>query len=394
MPVRVERHIIIKSKEIDKICFLSKNLYNLANYYIRQEFINNRKWIRYKELNSLLKGTSDYKLLPIQTSQQVLRLLDKNWISFFKSIKDYSKHPDKYKGRPKLPKYKHKTKGRNIVTFTDQQCKLKDGYIHFPKRSEILPLKTKVNNLKGVRIIPQATCFVIEVIYENPVEIHELKENTYLSIDLGINNLVTCVNNIGLQPFIINGRIVKSMNQYYNKFKAVYQSYIGDKGNSNRINRLTLKRNNKIQDYLHKTSRFIVNYCLKYGISTIIIGKNKEWKQEINIGKTNNQNFVSIPFDTLIRQITYKAEEVGIAIITNEESYTSKCSFLDLESVEKQVTYLGKRIKRGLFKSSKGILINADVNGAYNILRKAVSNVFNKIDEIEGVGLHPVKFSL
>jgi len=331
---------------------------------------------------------TDYKSLPAQTSQQVLRLLDKNWISFFKSIKQWKKHPEKYKVMPRLPRYKHKTKGRNIVIFTNQQVVLKEGFVCFPKKVNLKPLKTKVDNVQQVRIIPQATCYTIEVIYNKEVRYANLKPNTYLSIDCGVNNLATCVNNIGLKPFAINGRIVKSINQFYNKKKARLQSFIGNKGTSRRINRLTFRRNNKVRDYLHKTSRFIIDYCVKHQISMIVIGKNKNWKQEISIGKRNNQNFVSIPFDVLIQQLKYKAEEVGIEVIENEESYTSKCSFLDNEEIGKKEIYAGRRIKRGLFKSSNGTLINADVNGGYNILKKAFPKAF--ADGIGRCGLHPI----
>lgn len=380
---RVERHIILDNKEIDSLCFLSKNLYNFANYYIRQEFIKNRKWLRYTDIYELTKNTPDYKVLPAQTAQQVLRLLDKNWVSFFKNIKIYKKN-----GSLGKPKYKHKTKGRNIVIFTNQQISIKDGLIKFPKKVNLTSIKTKVSNIQQVRIIPQATCYVIEVIYNKEVQNVETKSDTYLSIDIGLNNLATCTNNIGKTPFIVNGRPLKSINQYFNKKKALLMSFVDDLGVSNRIIKLIHKKNNKVNDYMHKTSRFIVNYCIQNKISTIVIGKNKNWKQEINIGKRNNQNFVNVPFVQLIGQIQYKAEDVGINVKCQEESYTSKCSFLDFESIRKHVKYVGRRIKRGLFRSAGKILINADVNGSFNILRKAVPEVFS--DGIEAVGLQPI----
>lgn len=327
--------------------------------------------------------------MPIQTSQQIIKLLYKNWDSFYKAIKDYWLNLGKYKGKPKLPRYKHKVKGRNILIFTNQQCKLKDGYIKFPKVTGIQLLKTKVTNIQQIRIIPQATCYVIEIVYKKEVNNVELESNTYLGIDIGVNNLATCVNNIGLRPFIVNGRPLKSINQYFNKLKAKFMSYIGNRGTSNKIKKLNFKRNCKINDYLHKTSRFIINYCVEHKISTIVIGKNKKWKQDINIGKKNNQNFVLIPFSKLIKMLEYKGEEVGIEVKNREENYTSKCSFLDLEEIMKHTKYLGKRIKRGLFKSSLGKLINSDVNGAYNILRKEVPNLFK--DGIEGLVLNPIK---
>jgi len=250
------------------------------------------------------------------------------------------------------------------------------------------PLKTNVDNICQVRIVPASTCYIIEVIYKKEVKNVLLDENAYLGIDLGLNNFATCINNIGLSPFVINGKIIKSINQFYNKKKAVLQGFVGDKGTSGRINHLTHRRNNKITDYLHKTSRYVIDYCIKYRIKTIVVGKNKNWKQEINLGSRNNQNFVSIPFTRLISQLKYKGEEVGIIVEETEESYTSKCSFLDSEIIGKSEKYLGKRVKRGLFKSLAGILINADVNGAYNILRKVIPNVFD--NGIVRCGLHPV----
>ncbi len=396
---RVERHIFINNKIIDELCFQSKNLYNLANYHVRQEFIKTSKeveaakrektnWIRYNELDRLLKKTDAYNALPAQTAQQTLRLLDKNWKAFFKSIKDWNKHPEKYLGQPKLPKYKHKTKGRNIAAFTNQQCKIKDGYISFPLKV-LPPLKTKVTQLNQVRVIPQSSCYVIEVVYTKTKEEKKLNSESYLSVDIGLNNLATCTNNLGYKPFVINGRPLKSINQYFNKKKAKLMSFIGDKGFSNRIAKLTLKRSNKISDYLHKTSKFIIDYCVTHKIKTIVIGHNTGWKQEIKIGKKNNQSFVNVPFDKLIGQVEYKAENVGITVKVREESHSSKCSFLDLEKIKHHAKYLGRRIKRGLFKSAKGILINADCNGAYNILRKEVPNAL--ANGIEVIGLHPVK---
>ena len=387
---RVERHIILRDEVIDGICFKSKNLYNLANYLVRQEFINNDKWLRYKDLYEQLKDHECYNELPSHASQQVLRLLDKNWVSFFRTIKLWSKNKSKFTGRPKLPKYKHKVKGRNIVIFTNQQCRIKDGYIHFCKKANLKPLKTKVDNVQQVRIIPKATCYVIEVVYKKEVVKCEVEPDTYLSIDIGLNNFVSCVNNIGQRPFIIKGGILKSMNQYFNKKKAKLMSFIKDRGFSNRINSLTHKRNCKIDNYLHKTSRFIIDYCKEHKISTIVIGKNDNWKQNINIGKRNNQNFVSVPFLKLIQQIEYKAEEIGIEVIRVNESYTSKCSFLDNEPIKKHKTYLGKRIKRGLFKTKTGKKINADINAAYNILKKAIPDV--RWDR--GIGVIPITYNL
>jgi len=377
---RVERHIIMQSETLEELTHLSKNLYNYANYQIREHFFNTGKMLNEFDLTLKLarENQDDYRAMPTaQSAQQTIKLLFKNWKSFFKSIEGYKLNPKKYLGQPKLPKYLKKD-GHNILIFTNQNCRLKDGYIHFPKKSKIEPLKTKITSkIKQVRIIPQATCFVVEVVYEKDIQKVDLVNDTYLSIDLGLNNLVTSFNNIGENPFIINGKIIKSINHYYNKKKAKLMSYIGNKGVSNRINRLSHKRECKINDYLHKSSREIINYCIKYKISTIIIGDNKNWKQNINIGKRNNQNFVSVPFSKLIQMISYKAEEVGIRVKTTEESYTSKIDHLANEEMKKQEKYLGRRVKRGLFRSSLDIILNADVNGAIGIMRKVVPKKVN-----------------
>ena len=368
---RVERHIILRDENLDNLCFLSKNLYNYCNYLIRQEFTGAGKMLSEYELTGRLANEKqpDYVALPAQTSQQIIKLLFKNWKSFFKLCKV----KDTLKTRLKLPKYKHKEKGRNVVVFTGQQCKLKDGYIHFPKRVNMQPLKTKVTNVCQVRIIPQYSCHVIEVVYEKEnLETTGVEPDTYLSIDLGLNNLATSFDPQRHRCFVINGRVLKSINQYFNKQKAYLMSLIGNRGMSKRIGRMTLKRNCKVNDYLHKASRYIVNYCIEQRIETIVIGNNKDWEQNCNMGKRNNQNFVSILFEKLISQIQYKAEEAGIKVVVTEESYTSKTDHYSGEEMCHHESYLGKRIHRGLFRSATGKILNADLNGAIGILRKVV----------------------
>ena len=393
---RVERHIVKNSQEIDNLCYLSKNLYNYATYCMRQYFIHTGTMLSEYELTGKLakRDQVDYRALPAQTSQQIIKLLFKNWKSFFKANKDYKKNPKKYKGRPKLPKYKDKVKGRNVVLFTGQQCRLKGGFVHFPK-GIIEPLRTKVDNVIQVRLVPQATCYIIEVVYKKEIQVYEnLKKENMLGIDLGVNNLATCMNNVGKRPFIINGKPVKSINQYSNKLKAKFMSYVNNKGTSKNIKRVLLRRNNKIQDYMHKASRTIVDYCIKHDIGTIVIGLNSDWKQELQTGKVNNQNFVSIPFKTLIEQIQYKAEEVGINVIITEESYTSKIDHFAFEIMKHHDKYLGKRVKRGCFQSSTHKLLNADVNGAIGIMRKVAGDSVVKQIASRGQALCPFKISM
>jgi len=377
------------SLELSKLCHLAKNLYNLANWYVRQDFFNLGNILSYYDLNFMLKYKNAYRSLPSQTSQQILKLLNRNWMSYFRALKEYKRKSKKFKKRPKIPGYKKKN-GESIVIFTNQQCKIKDVYLYFPKRVNLDPIRTRINEqLKEVRIIPLGGCYKVEIVYEKEEQDLGLNEAHILSIDLGLTNLITAVNNNGCRPFIIKGGIVKSINQYYNKQLAYFRSIVNKKGNfqdTKRIQKLHLTRNNKINTIFHRISRNVIEYCIKNNIGTIVIGYNNGWKQKIDIGKKNNQNFVQIPLLKLIKQIEYKAQLKGISVLTIDEAYTSKCSFLDNESIEKHEKYVGKRIKRGLFRTSNGTIINADVNAGYNIIKKAYPNSI-KVDGIEAFGL-------
>jgi putative transposase len=406
--ILTEKHIINQSHiyydECDRVCLLSKNLYNHSNYIVRQKFIETSKlkeqgelehatYLNYHEIRKMVINQFDYISLPRKVSNQSLMLLDKNWKSFFKSIKDWKKNPNKYTGRPKLPKYKNTKNGRFVTTYELGSISVKELKNGFVKLSgSDIKIKTNKKNIKQCRIIPRNNQYVIEVLYEVNESILKPNNDKYCAIDLGLNNLATVVSNCkDVKPYVINGKPLKSINQYYNKEKSKIQSNLEIRHNkkcSKKLNKLTNKRNNKINDYLHNTSRYIINQLVSNNINTLIIGNNKKWKQEINIGDKNNQNFVNIPHSRFIEIINYKCKLLGINVIITEESYTSKCSFLDMEDVKKHEVYKGKRIKRGLFKSSKSELINADVNGGYNILRKVVPNAF--VDGIEGVAVHPI----
>ncbi len=397
----VERHIITKEnkiwKQIDNLCFISKNLYNAGLYEIKTEFLSSGKWIRYNKMDKLMKEKYPilYKQLPASVSQQILMLLDKNLKSYFQSIKSWKRDNKSFTGCPEFPHYKHKTKGRNILIFVNNPQILKNDVCVFPKITKLSNLKTKVNNLQQVRIIPQNSCYVIEVVYTEKEEIKQNLNKNYLSIDIGLNNLSVCTTNINIKPFIINGKPLKSINQYYNKKLSSLKSDLEKRRQgktSNKIKKLTLKRNNKINHYLHNTSKYIVDYCVEHDIDNIVIGYNKHWKTEINLGKKTNQNFVQIPFMDFIQKIEYKAKLRGLNVVTREESYTSKCSAIDLEPIKKLDIYKGKRIKRGMFKTEKGILINSDVNGSLNILRKETNDVFLTPISI-GLALNPVKIN-
>ncbi len=392
----VERHII-KDNRFEDICRKSGLLYNYVLYNVRQGIFSG-DYLKEYEFSAKLgrENQFDFRQLPSTLSQQVVGQVFKSVKSWIRSKKDFEKNPGKYNNhRPRLPKYK-KGKKQNMIVFTTSACRLKeDGYIHFVKNIT-QPIKTNIggNKLCQVRIIPQATCYVVEVIYEKKEQDLSLNKDNVLSIDLGLNNLCTCISNIGISPFIVNGKIMKSFNQWYNKKKAKLMSFIGDRGSSNRINRMTCYRNCWISDKMHKISRYIVDLCKSSNIGTIIIGQNKGWKQEINLGKKTNQKFVEIPFSKLIDNISYKSKLVGIDVVTHEESYTSKIDHLSFEEMKHRDIYSGKRKRRGLFQSSVGKLLNADINGAIGIGRKVFGDSY--VNEIIGSGLafNPVRVNI
>ena len=418
----VERHIIKRGhkcfQEIDSLCLASKNLYNRANYNIRQGFILAKVYSNYNLLDKVLKDLPEYKALPAKVSQQVLRGLERNWSSFLGAIQAWKEKPDKFTGRPRLPKYKDKD-GRNLVVYTIQAISkpwLRKGIIKLSKTSIQFPTQVRAEAICEVRIVPSVDCYVIEVVYVRALERgHEvrraasagtesrlerqspgrrsLQESTQIgtqpvsvaSVDLGLNNLMALTSNQkGFQPILVNGRPLKSINQFYNKRKATLSSKLkANRFSSKRLQHLTRKRNQKVNNYLHASSKFVVDSLVKQGIETLVIGKNDSWKQEINLGRQNNQNFVNIPHSKLIAQLTYKCQLVGIKVVIQEESYTSVASFLDLDPIPtygeegaRDIKFSGRRIKRGLYRCRAGSLINADVNGSYNILRKAFPNAF------------------
>lgn len=413
----VETHIINNShklySECDQLCFLSKNLYNASLYNIKQKYDEDQSFLGYHELSKRFSESNnpDYRALPAKVSQQVMMLLDRNYKSYFKSLKSYQKSSEKFKGAPRPPSFKCKTKGRNVVSYTNQSL----SKIEFKKNHVIklsgtgIKFNTKIvefDSIQQVRIVPlRNETLKIEVIYNKQEEIRVTDNGLTCGIDVGLNNLFAVVfNDKSQKSILVSGRPLKSINQYYNKKRAKMQSKLGhyvdkngekkQKKGSKKLNKLTTKRNNKISDYVHKSTRILVRELKQSNVSRVVIGKNDGWKDEINIGKKNNQNFVSLPHARAIDVLKYKLQLAGIEVILREESYTSKCSLVDLEPVKKHENYVGKRIKRGLFKSKNGVLINADINGAGNILRKEVPNAF--ANGIEGLVISPrvLKISL
>lgn len=390
----VEKHIV-KDNRFEDICFKSGLLYNYVLYNVRQGIFNEEYLKEYEFSTKLCKENQfDFRNLPTAISQQVVTQVFSNIKGWIKAKKEFEKNPSKFRSKPKLPKYK-KGEKQNMVVFTTSACRVKNGYIYFVKNI-IQPIKTKIgdNKLCQVRIIPQATCYVVEVIYEKKGQDLNLNKDNVLSIDLGLNNLCSCINNVEKQPFIVNGRIMKSFNQWYNKRKAKLMSFAGDKGTSKRLRQLNNYRNFWIEDHIHKVSRFIINYCVDNNIGSLVVGLNKGWKQEINLGKKTNQKFVEIPFSRLIDKISYKCKLVGISFYLSEESYTSKVDHLAFEELGKHDVYLGKRKKRGLFQSSVNKLINADINGAIGIGRKVFGDSYvNRIID-SGLAFNPVRVNI
>ena len=397
----VEQHIIksnnVLYKDLDNLCFLSKNLYNQALYRIRQQFFEYKTFKKYYELNKELHDENqvDYRALPANTSQETLKLVNQNYKSFFQSLKKQIKGT-------KIPGYLDKTKGRQVVIYNHMTLSsnlLEKGIIKLPKSN--IQFRTKQKNISQVRIVPKNNYIVLEVVYKASIK-ELLKDNKrYMSIDLGIDNLASCSSNVS-KSFIINGKPVKSINQFYNKKKATLQSELelkNKKKTSKQLQNLTLKRNNKIKDYFHKASRYIVNQLVNQSINTLIIGKNDGWKQETNIGKKNNQNFVNIPHNMFVNQLKYKCQLEGINVIEQEESYTSKVSFFDNDFIpvygqnDELFKSSGKRIKRGLYKTIDGLLVNADINGSLNIMRKYLNEVCDEIisPANRGLVMNPVK---
>ena len=292
-----ERHIIDRNdpryEAIDRAAFASKNLYNAGLYEIRQSFIREGKYLNYNEVQRRMQPHEAYKALPAKVSQQILMVLDRNWKSFFEAFAAYNEDPSKFKARPRLPKYKHKTEGRNILVYTIQALS-KRGLKHGLVQPSMLPIEIKTHHreINQVRIVPRSGFYVIEVVYEHEQPKSAVDPTLYAGIDIGMDNLAALTSNHpGFVPVLVNGRPMKSVNQFYNKRKAELQSQLGRIGTTKRMERLTNKRNRRIDHYMHTASRWIIDDLVAHGIGTLVIGKNGGWKQGVEMGKRTNQNF-------------------------------------------------------------------------------------------------------
>lgn len=392
--------------ELDNLCFLSKNLYNSTLYNVRQHYFSTGDYKNYNQVNFEFthNNQSDYRALPAKVAKHTQRLVDQNFKSFFALLK--KKNQGQYNKSISLPKYLDKIKGREVVQYEKGAINIKglaDNEIKLSGTNIVIKTKIARQAIQAVRIVPCNGYIKIEVLYKIQECNLKQKDDNVASIDLGLNNLIT-VTFTNNKPLIINGRPLKSINQYYNKKKAKYTSLVekcNSKKASKRLKRLSLKRTNKIDDYLHKSVSYLMNQLVFNNISTLVVGYNKNWKQDIGIGKVNNQNFTNVPHLKLVQILKYKCQLYGINFVLQEESYTSKSSFIDKDILpiykpndDKKYLFLGKRIKRGLYQSKEGKFLNADVNGSYNIMRKVVGEtIYDIVNPIEVCSM-PYKFSV
>ena len=442
---RTVRICIRKGSRLYEYCrqatMASARLYNRANYIVRQyvtamdslaegkelypnqlevhelisalsdgtDYAPQSKWLKYKTLDYVLKASKDtaYYGVYSQANQQTLKLLMRDYRSYFGAVKKYKAHPEEFKGHPKLPGYCKQEKCKTTI-LTNQICTVKDGhYLKLPGTKTRINLGKELNgSLQEVRIVPMNGVFYLEIVVSCadqgiilPEDIKEYNASLQkeaagyedisglriVSIDPGTDNLCAMTNNFGMQPILIKGTILKSANRYYNKQLANMKSkaeLCNKAKDTNRIRRLTHKRNCIITDGMHKISRYITGYCVTNNVDIIVLGHNAGQKQGINIGDANNQNFVQLPFLKLVHMLRYKLAQAGIRMIVTEESYTSKADFLAGDDIpvykkddDRQFVFSGRRIARGLYRHHDGTISNADINGAANIMRKVFPKV-------------------
>ncbi|USH00855.1 transposase [Thermococcus argininiproducens] len=383
-------------KLLRTLTHLSKDLYNLTLYVTRQHYELNGSFLPFVKAYHLLKNSIPYKLLPSQAAQQTMKIVERNYRSFFKLLKERQKgnynkptHPPRF-----LPK-----DGHFLLIFPYQSFKIKEDKViltlgrNFAKKFGVmhleipLPNNVKDHRIKEVRILPRynALWFEVEYVYEVQPEKRDLDYSKYLAIDLGVDNFATCVDTTGT-AFIVEGRWLKSFNRWWNKKKAKLQSQYDKQGVKfgRRMARLLRKRKSVMNNFMNQAVNYIIKYCLENKIGSIVIGELEEAKQRASLGKVNNQNFQFIPYGLFKRKLKAKCERYGINFVEVDEAYTSKADALALEPLEKKEKYWGKRLCRGLYQSSTGVLINADVNGALNILRKVAGD--SSVGRIAGSG--------
>ena len=372
-----------------ELCRIAKNLTNQAIYNVRQHYLQEKQYLRYESNYHELKNSENYKLLNSNMAQQTLKDVDAMFKSFFALIKLAKQGKYNFK-HIRMPKYLPKNGYSNLIIG---QIRIKDNILTIPysntfKKKHETKIQIKISKIlenkkiKEIQIIPKfnARFFEIQYTYEIQEENIKLNNNNALAIDLGVNNLCTCVTNTG-KSFIVDGRKLKSINQFFNKKNAKLQS-IKDKQNIKRQTKqqflISRKRKNRADDYINKSCRYIINYCLSHDIGNLIVGYNQSFQNKTNLGKRNNQIFTQLPFGKIREKLEYLCKRYNINYISQEESYTSKASFFDnddlpIYNADNPQTYefSGKRIKRGLYQTKNNYCFNADCNGALNILRKS-----------------------
>jgi putative transposase len=396
---RAEQHVIERThpqfRAIDQMALASKNLWNLANYYVRQSFLFQQKYLNNTAIFHVVKQTEAYTALPAKVANQVLVQLHRAWSAFFEAMEVYQEHPERFQGRPGLPKYLHKSQGRNLLVFElgcIWKAELRMREIAVSQLGRVDETKQQPNTIQQVRIVPKADHYVVEVVYEAEEKRAErLDPDLFVALDPGVSVLAALTSNKpGFVPRLVTGKPVKALNQLYNKRRAHQQKQLA-KGNeprftSHRLDRITTKRNRRVMHYLHTASRRIIELLVAEGIGTLVLGKNPFWKQEVELGKKHNQEFVHIPHAKFLELLTYKAEALGIRVIVTEESYTSQASFLDLDVLpsydptqgaeqEEKPRFSGYRDGRW-YRVKGRAPIHSDVNGSYNIGRKVFPTAF------------------
>ncbi len=394
---------------LQQLCLQTKNLYNRAMFLFKQNYCQTKQYFSYQQLDRKLKTEKCYKNLPAQTAQHTLKILTRNWKSFQQAKTEYKTNPRMFIGKPRPPKYKAK-KGQQVAIFTNQQARIIGRKLVLPKKIAF-STKTRLSEtvkLKEVRIIPRGRGYTVEIVYSKLIPDTEMNGKNLGAIDLGLTNLITYVDNIGNKPIVVKdeGKGIKSIIQFYLKeVKKIQQKYAFQQHsalqNYNQLSygprfyQLCETKRRKVRNWIHQMSKQFVKYWLENSIQRVFIGYNPRWKQQIRLRKKTTQIFVLIPFDKIIHSLKYKAEEKGIRVEMIEENYTSKCSFLDNEYSRKRTKYKGRRVKRGLFRSAHGILINADVNGAYNILMKGNPQALphRSVGGVGGYVIYPLRWS-
>ena len=375
---RTRVHYIVPSQELINEARLSNNIYNQALYILRQAFTNEEKLpskfdlvktLRHKEYEC--EEYNNFSKMVSCNAEAIIHLAAQNFKSFLMALRAFKKNKSSFTGVPKIPSY-NKKEQEFMVFVRDAQCTIKEGMMRFPKKLNLDKIYVGDLDIAHVRIFPGKKKYKVEVVYKVEA-LPKKKKGNIAGIDLGLDNLATvAINKRGIRPLLINGRPLKSMNLHFNNKRDKIQSELkkcNDQYMSHKLETLYRKRNNRFNTYMHKASKEIIDYCLEHNVSQIIIGHNKLQKQESKL-----KNFVAIPTFRLIELIKYKAEYQGIEVIETEESYTSITSYLDKEEPIKDNANKARRIHRGLFKSNKNKIINADVNSAYQIIKKVIGD--------------------